>query len=740
MTSKNALPRPNSMLTTLACALALLAATPAGAAEPVIATQDSVFSVARPESVGIPSAALAELDKRVQALVDRQEIVGGELLVIKGRHTLLRKAYGLQDRDAGIPMRDDAVYCVRSMTKPLVGTVIQMLVDDGRLRLDTPVHQILPAFDKPRMRGITVEHLLTHTAGFPMTTLRKPLATYANLSDIAAEAAQAELLFDPGKGFRYSDASADILGAMVEAITHNPLEQVIQQRILDPLAMHDTYTLLGDNAAVKRRIPVAYSGGTGAWEKHWEPSDPPIFPLFLGSQSLYSTTTDYAKFLALWMDGGKLAGHALLSPAAVSRALQPRHALDGNDKRTSGLGDYYGQLWTIRARADGDGNTRPVMFGHDGSDGTHAWAWPEQDLMVLYFTQSRGTLSGISLEKSVEELLLNPHPQTSTKASTHTAAPVTDMQALAGLYWDETAAQAYYVVTPRGDDLMLDRPGAMHLLFKADRANQRFVAEANPKVWIAFDTATDGTVSAMRTYFGKEVEHDPRHAPATDLPTLAQVIGMVGKAHHVERIQQLGAVQLSGSINYVDRKMKGSIQTTFDARGSRTNANIAGSRQTVMTDGTRAWSISPATGLDELKDLPRQQVTLDRLPVLLGDWRNHFEQVDVLKRIKVGDGSMLLVRVVPKLGTGMTLYIDEASGRLMRTDALVQIPGIGIVGVQTMMDDYRDVGGMQIAFHSKSKIAHPLIGIVETTWSKVETNVATTDDMFVPASATGAHD
>ena len=738
MSSNHALPRTISALTILACTLTLWVASPASASEPASTAQHSAFPVAKPESVGIPSATLALLDRRVQALVDDQEIVGGELLVIKDRRTVLRKAYGWQDRDAGKRMHDDAVYCIRSMTKPLVGTAIQMLIDDGRLRMDTPVHDVLPGFDSPRMDRITVEHLLTHTAGFPMTTMRKPLAAYANLGDIASEAAQAELLSDPGTRFRYSDTSADILGAMVAAITHKPLEQFIQQRILNPLAMHDTYTLLGDNAAVKRRIPVAYSGGTGAWEKHWEPTDPPIFPLFLGSQSLYSTTTDYAKFLALWMDGGKLDGHTLLSPAAITRALQPRHALDGNGDKTVGLGDFYGQLWTIRSQADGHGKTHRVMFGHDGSDGTHAWAWPDQDLMVLYFTQSRGTLSGIGIEKSVEELLLGQRPDAA--ASVSATAPVTDMQALAGLYWDETAAQAYYVVTPRGDDLMLDRPGAMHLLFKPDKANQRFVAEANAKVWIAFDKAGDGTVSTMRTFFGKDVEHDPRHAPAPDLPALAQVITMVGKAHHMERMDQLGAVQLTGSINYVNRKIKGSIQTTFDASRSRSKVNIAGSRQTVMTDGDRAWSISPATGLDELKDLLRQQVLLDRLPVILGDWRAHFEQVDVLKRIKVGDRSMILVRAVPKIGTGMTFFIDEASGQLVRTDGLVQIPGIGIVGVQTMMDDYRDVGGMQIAFHTMSKIAHPLIGIVETKLSKAETHVATTKDTFVPGSTASTHD
>ncbi|MGB8633828.1 MAG: serine hydrolase domain-containing protein [Rhodanobacteraceae bacterium] len=733
MSSTHTLLRPTWACITAICTLALFFALPAGAAQSPSAMKPAAFPVAKAESVGIPSAALSALNNRVQVLVDDQEIVGGELLVIKRGHTILRKAYGWKDRDAGTRMPVDAVYCVRSMTKPLVGTAIQMLIDDGRLHMDTPMHTILPAFERAQMRHITVENLLEHTAGFSLTTMRKPLTAYADLGDIAAEAAQSELLFDPGHGFQYSDASADVLGAMVEAITHKPLQQFIQQRILDPLSMRDTYTLLGDNAAVKQRIPAAYSGGTGAWQKHWDPSDPPIFPLFLGSQSLYSTTTDYAKFLALWMHGGTLGGRAMMSPETITRALQPRHRLTDP---TNGLANYYGQLWMIRAKTEEHGGTKRVMFGHDGSDGTHAWAWPEQDLMVLFFTQSRGTLAGIGIEKSVEDLLVaqQPHPVDSAPAAT----PATDVQALAGLYWDQDVANAYYIVTPRGDNIMLDRPGAMHLLFKPDEARQRFVAEASPRVWIAFDRDSDGAVTTMRTFFGKRVEKDPRHAPATGLPTLAQVIAMVGKAHHIKRLAQLGVVRLSGTINYVDRKMKGSIRTTFDTRRNRSDVNIGSSRQAAMTDGVRAWSVNTATGVNELEGRPRQQVLLDRLPVLLGDWRQHFRQLQVLKRIKVGDRSMILVRAVPRLGTGMSLYIDANSGQLLRTDSLVQIPGIGIVGVRTMMDDYQDVGGMQIPFHTRSRFAHPLIGLVETRLRKAETHVAIKPDTFIPASASPA--
>ena len=272
------------------------------------AAAEGAFPEAAPESVGIPARALELLAGRLQALVDDGEIVGGELLVIKNRKSVLREAFGWKDRDDEEPLEVDSIYCVRSMTKPFVGTAIQMLIDEGRLRLDTPVHEILPFFAGPQTGKITLEHLLTHTAGFPFTTIGKPLADYADLAEVAAEAAATELLFEPGARFEYSDAGSDTLGAIVAKITGAPVERFLQERILDPLEMRETITLLGDDD-VLARIPSAYSGGTGAWSKHWDPSDPPIFPLFLTSQSLYSTTTDYARFLGAvdgrWADRRK---------------------------------------------------------------------------------------------------------------------------------------------------------------------------------------------------------------------------------------------------------------------------------------------------------------------------------------------------------------------------------------------------------------------------------------------------
>ena len=451
----------------------------------------SAFPETNPENVGIPARALELLAGHAQTLVDNEEIVGGELIVIKNRQNVFRRAFGWKDRETEQPLAVDSIYCVRSMTKPLVGTAIQMLIDEDRLRLDTPVYEILPFFAGPNTNDITVRHLLTHTGGFPFTTIGKPLSDYADLAEVAAEAAASGVGFEPGTRFEYSDAGSDTLGAIVARITGAPVEQFIQERILDPLQLQDTIMLLGKDDNVLARIPSAYSGGTGAWSKHWEPSDSPIFPLFLTSQSLYSTTTDYARFLTLWMDGGRIGDRRLLSAEAVERALSPGHRIENYPKSFDGLDVYYGQQWMVYAKPNDAGSLQPVLFGHDGSDGTHAWVWPELDLMVLFFTQSRGTLAGLRMGDVVQKLLVE---QSLDDPSLVVRLPGTEeLKQVAGLYWDETNRAAYYVVSPRGNRLTVERPGRMYEVFKAGEKPGRYVHTGNPRAWMEFVRSEDGT-------------------------------------------------------------------------------------------------------------------------------------------------------------------------------------------------------------------------------------------------------
>lgn len=679
-----------------------------------------------PDREGISGKALELLADRVQRMVDDEEIVGGELVVIKNRQPIFREAYGWLDREADRPLEIGAVYCVRSMTKPFVGTAVQMLIDEGRLDLATPVREILPFFDQPEVQDITVAHLMTHTAGFPFTTLTKPLADYANLGEVAAEAAASGVGFAPGTDFEYSDAGSDTLGAIVAQVTGMPVEKFIQKRILDPLGMRDTVVLLGNNDAVKARIPSAYSGGTGAWSKHWEPTNPPMFPIFLTSQSLYSTTTDYARFLALWMDGGMAGEQRLLSEAAVERGLKPFQTLEGYPQGLGDLNTYYGQQWMVYANSVE--SPRPVVFGHGGSDGTHAWAWPELDLMVLFFTQSRGTLAGVGLERMLQTVLVDQNLD--DPALKNRIPSAQELAEVAGLYWDEDVAHAYYVVKPNGNRLTVERPGRMYETFKASATPGRFVHEMNSQVWIEFVRSQEGGVEAMRTSFGNRIELDPRHVPQEDLPTVESVIEMVQQAHAMDRLEDAGGVRMVGTINMETRQMSGTVETLFDATRERTNVRLGGNEEIVVKVDGRATSHVTTIGKTELEGARLEQALLDRVPVRFGDWTQYYEHVEVLKRAVLGDDQVLLVRVVPKEAPGATIFVHEETGWVVHTSSLAQIPGLGMVGVHVTNEDFRDVDGMRLPFRTVAKFSNQLIGRVVTQLETVETGVEANAESF----------
>jgi CubicO group peptidase (beta-lactamase class C family) len=295
------------------------------------------------------------------------------------------------------------------MTKPLVGTAIQMLIDAGKLSLTDPASKYLPAFANDKSRAITIEQLLTHTAGFPLTLIDRPLSAYRGPRDVADQAGRIGPSGPPGS-FRYSDTDSATLAAIVSEVSGQPVDEFIRQRIFEPLGMKDTFCVLGEDAPPRSRVSSNHAGSPGQWHKFWDPEEKPLFPFFHGPEALYSTTTDYARFLTLWRDRGQVGGRPLLSAAAVARALRPAQPMLSPGSNTpfptglSPLRPYYGQHWTVYVPPEpGAAGALPV-FGHGGSDGTLALVFPGHELMAFYFTQSRGGISFLRFE----ELLAPP--------------------------------------------------------------------------------------------------------------------------------------------------------------------------------------------------------------------------------------------------------------------------------------------------------------------------------------------
>ncbi|WP_020466798.1 serine hydrolase domain-containing protein [Singulisphaera acidiphila] len=376
------------------------------------AQEKAAFPVATPESQGVSAAAVRRVAGEVKEYVKNGTIVGGELLIIKNRKTILHEVYGERDREDKRVMERDTIFNVRSMTKPLTGVAVQMLADEGKLRLDDPVAKYLPGFDTDKSKAITIEQLLQHRSGLPLSIITVKMDQYSDLQAQAKAIGEKGPQFTPGEKFWYSDAGSDAAAAVVERISGTTIDRFVAERILQPLGMADTFYLSKAEDPRKKRVASLYFGSPGKWTRYWMPGGAPFYPFAWGSQTLYSTPADYARFLALWMDGGIASGKRLLSNEAIAHILTPVSPMKalGNDGPYPcgffGMKPHYGQMSMLYAPGESPARTEVRAFGHDGSDGTGAWAFPEENLIVCYFTQSRSQVSTIRLETTIQDVLL----------------------------------------------------------------------------------------------------------------------------------------------------------------------------------------------------------------------------------------------------------------------------------------------------------------------------------------------
>lgn len=461
-----------------------------------LGVQGAAFPAATPESQGVSTAAVRRLADEVEAYVKDGTIVGGELLIVKNRRTILHEVYGDLDREIERAMERDTIFNVRSMTKPLTGVAVQMLVDEGKLRLDDPVAKYLPAFDNDTSRAITIEQLLQHRSGLPLMIPMLSPYQYPDLQSQVKVIGEMGPQFQPAEKFWYSDAGSDAAAAIVEQISGTTIDLFVTERILLPLGMADSFYISQADDPRKARVASLYTGTPGKWTRLWKLDGKPFYPFAWGSQTLYSTAADYARFLTLWMDGGMIDGKRLLSDEAIARILttvSPMTSL-GSDKPYPcgffGLKPYYGQMSVLYAPGESPAQSEVKAFGHSGSDGTAAWAFPAEDLIVCYFTQSRGQWSMMRLETTIQDALL---------MGVETGETPDEMKPLIGTY---SASFGTFKNTPfrvafRCGKLALDIPGDLVYELKAPDTEGRWRFALNEAAGISFKKGDDGNVQAM---------------------------------------------------------------------------------------------------------------------------------------------------------------------------------------------------------------------------------------------------
>ncbi len=370
------------------------------------------------ETAALDPAALTRLSAALKRLVDDKRLPGAVVLISRRGQVGYFEAFGLQDPQRGLPMRTDAVFRIHSMTKPIVSVAAMMLAERGMLQLSDALSYYLPIFANPRVgverdgrfelspakRPITIHDLLRHTAGFTYEH-HAPSAVrllYASARLNARERTNTEqvdalsalpLMHEPGSIWEYSRAT-DVLGRVLEVVTGQTLAAHLKAAIFEPLGMRETVFELTLLLLRRAAEPFARDPDTGAASNLFDVRAPAF--LQSGGGGLLSTAADYARFLQMLLNGGRLgdvrligrktietmtADHLLTIPRAAD-ALPPDHGF--------GLG------FAVKTQLGGGVEPGSVgSYGWSGSAGTAFFVDPAEQMFAILMTQAPGQFAEV---------------------------------------------------------------------------------------------------------------------------------------------------------------------------------------------------------------------------------------------------------------------------------------------------------------------------------------------------------
>ena len=375
------------------------------AANAPVQAQD--LPTATPESVGLSSERLDEATRGLQAHVDARDIAGVVAAVARHGRLVYLEALGELDRERGLAMRDDALFRLYSMTRPITSLAAMILWEEDRFELDDPVSRYLPEFadqrvfvdasdpdmtaTRPRRTEMTVEHLLLHTSGLGSRSSAIYRAEQVRLRSITlprmvGNAARVPLFEDPGTRWRYG-ISTTILGRLVEIWSGMPFDAFLRERVFEPLGMTDTVFRV-DEARADRFGPAYRPGPDGGLRPHAIEvvpfTEPPA--LIEGGVGLVSTVRDYLRFAQMFLGGGELDGVRVLQPETV--ALMTANRIP-DALLPIGFGTPQpGRGWTLGFSVvmDADASPLPVRegtFWWDGSSGTRFFIDPVENMVTV---------------------------------------------------------------------------------------------------------------------------------------------------------------------------------------------------------------------------------------------------------------------------------------------------------------------------------------------------------------------
>jgi CubicO group peptidase (beta-lactamase class C family) len=378
-----------------------------------------------PDAAGMDGGLLERITDHFRGnYVDSGKIAGCQITVVRGGHVAYHRTLGLMDRERGIPMAEDTIFRIFSMTKPIASVALMQLYERGMFQLLDPVHRYIPEWRtlevgvvredgglelvKPE-RPMNMRDVLMHMTGLPgalfpgnpidatFKEARDALGPGQTLESVTALLAEHPLKFHPGTHWNYG-ISTDIVGRLVEILSGQPLDQYLRTALFEPLGMNDTGFWVPEADLPRLAALYQYRPATTPrlLEGPFATQVTAPHSYLSGAGGLVSTTHDYVAFCQMLAHGGQLGGRRVLGRKTLE--LMRQNHLPGGatlaDLAVGGFGEAnfegvgfglgfavgLGPVATAMASSPGE-------YYWGGAASTAFWIDPVEDLFCVFMTQ-----------------------------------------------------------------------------------------------------------------------------------------------------------------------------------------------------------------------------------------------------------------------------------------------------------------------------------------------------------------
>ena len=383
----------------------------------------------------VDADAKSRLDSTLQAYVNSGNVAGISALIFEKDEEVYFNAFGYADRENDVPMDRNTIVKIYSMTKPITGTALMTLWEEGKFQLDDPLEKYAPEFANMKVyqgvdesgnmilvdadRPISIRDITRHTAGFPNRNdipglselmAEKDARSFENsLTTMAEKMGSTPLWFQPGTQWEYG-LSVDVQAFLVERISGIPYGEYVQEKVLDPLGMSETRYFLPEED--RDRFAAAYNRSGEGQLTRIPDSTAHLFnyhqwPLTPGGFGLTSTLDDYMTFARMLVRKGEINGTRILNPETVE-LMATNHLPDSVTERSwlpskgrVGFGIDFA-VRTDPPQGPEEMNGVVGEFFWDGAASTLFWVDPKNELVAVLFVQLF-PYDGIGLHKNFRD-------------------------------------------------------------------------------------------------------------------------------------------------------------------------------------------------------------------------------------------------------------------------------------------------------------------------------------------------